>query len=550
MQISKRNNNIIISFKYDPYLVEVIRQIGDRKFDNRAKCWIVPMSQLETVLNRLPTLGFVADAEILEEFEKLKAIRDKLEKLRMGDFTETETRLLAETALPLFQFQKEGASFLHAAKNALNGDQPGLGKTIQAIAAIKMRKCKKILYFTYATLKATVEEEFKLRAPELSSIIIKGEKTQRDEKWSQDANVYIANYELLLRDLPEMQKIKWDVIIADEATKISNPKAKTTRAIKKLNATYRFPLSGTPLSNSVQDVWSIIDFCEPGALGSYWQFVDKYCEKDKWGSIKSYKNLDLLRKEIHPYCIRRLKKEVLQQLPPKLYENIYIDLSASERKMYNAIKQELKEELKTLGMTDRGGLQNMITKMLRLKQAVNSLELISDSKESSKLEGLKELLQTICTDGNKVVIFTSFKKMALILMRELAEYNPLLIAGGVSEQERNENKDKFNSNIENKLIISTDAGTHGLNLQKKSKFVVHYDIPWSVSKTEQREDRVHRIGQTGQVVVYKIIAKDTIDEYSLQVLNTKPNTAEQVLGDKDRLRKRKVSRAMLEKLLQ
>jgi len=216
MQISKRNNNIIISFKYDPYLVEVIRQIGDRKFDNRAKCWIVPMSQLETVLNRLPTLGFVADAEILEEFEKLKAIRDKLEKLRMGDFTETETRLLAETALPLFQFQKEGASFLHAAKNALNGDQPGLGKTIQAIAAIKMRKCKKILYFTYATLKATVEEEFKLRAPELSSIIIKGEKTQRDEKWSQDANVYIANYELLLRDLPEMQKIKWDVIIADE----------------------------------------------------------------------------------------------------------------------------------------------------------------------------------------------------------------------------------------------------------------------------------------------------------------------------------------------
>lgn len=550
MKVSKKNNKLIIQFEYSPYLVEVIRQLGDRKFDNREKHWIVPMSQLETVLKRLPALGFKIDSEVLEDYEKLKIQREKLEKIRNGEFNETEISLLNETTLPLFSFQKEGASFLYAAKNALNGDQPGLGKTIQAIATLKMRKCKKILYFTFATLKATVKEEFDLRAPELKSIIIRGEKKQRDEKWSEDANVYIANYELLLRDLPEMQKIKWDAIIADEATRIANPKAKTTKMIKKLNATYKFPLSGTPLSNSVQDVWSIIDFCEPGSLGSYWQFVDKYCEKDVWGSIKSYKNLESLRKEIHPYCIRRLKKEVLSQLPPKLYENIYIDLSASERKMYNAIKQELTAELKTLGMTDRGGLQNMITKMLRLKQVTNSLELISDSKESSKLEGLKELLQTICIDGNKVVIFTTFRKMALILMRELAEYKPLLIAGGVSEQERNENRDKFNSNTENKLIISTDAGTFGLNLQKKSKFVIHYDMPWSITKTTQREDRVHRIGQTGQVVIYRMIAKNTIDEYSLQVLSTKQATAEQVLGDRDRLRKSRVSRATLQKLLQ
>ena len=439
---------------------------------------------------------------------------------------------------------------MHAAKNALNGDQPGLGKTIQAIAAIKMHKCQKILYFTLATLKATVKEEFELRAPNSQTVIIRGEKKQRDKIWSQDANVYIANYELLLRDLPEMQKIKWDAIIADEATRLSNPQAKTTRAIKKLNAIYKFPLSGTPLSNAVQDVWSIIDFCEPGALGSYWQFVDRYCEKDVWGSIKGYKNLDILRKEIHPYCIRRLKKEVLQQLPPKMYENIYIELSASERKMYNAIKQELKNELKSLGMTDRGGLQNMITKMLRLKQAADSLELISDIRKSSKLEGLKELLQSICVDGNKVVIFTFFKTMALILMRELVEYNPLLIAGGVSEQDRNDNRDKFNSNIENRILISTDAGSFGLNLQKKSKSIIHYDIPWSVSKTEQREDRVHRIGQTGQVIVYKMIAKDTIDEYSLQVLSMKQNTAEKVLGDRDRLRNKRVSRETIRKLLQ
>jgi SNF2 family DNA or RNA helicase len=188
--------------------------------------------------------------------------------------------------------------------------------------------------------------------------------------------------------------------------------------------------------------------------------------------------------------------------------------------------------------------------MLRLKQATDSLELISDSTKSSKVEALKELLESICVEGNKVVIFTFFKKMALILMRELAEYKPLLIAGGVSQEERTANRDAFNDNTENRIMIMTEAGSFGLNLQKKATSVVHYDLPWSITKTEQREDRVHRIGQTGNVTVYRMLAKDSIDEYNLKVVQVKQRTAERVLGDEDKLRKSRVSRALLQKILE
>lgn len=547
--VTLKNNNLIISFNYDPYIVEVVGHFGNRRFDNKNKVWVVPLSQLNNVVETLQPLHFKFDPILLEEQTKIAKKRQRLERVRNSAFKETELAKFAELNLPLFPFQRAGSGFLCAADNACNGDQPGLGKSIQSIAAAKLKNCKKVLVFTFATLKDTWLDEWTRWAPDYDAIVIRGEKSTRDKQWAQDKNVYIANYEQLLRDLQEIKKIKWDAIIADEATRISNPKSKTTVAIKKIDATYRWPLTGTPLSNSVQDIWSIIDFCEPGALGSYYQFTEKYCQKDRWGSIKGYKNLDILKEELKPFMIRRLKSNVLEQLPAKMYENIFIDLSQEERDMYKAVQKGIVEELKELGMTERRGLKNALTRMLRLKQATGSLELISDSNKSSKVEALKELLEIICVGDSKVVIFTFFKKMALILMRELSQYKPLLIAGGVSQEERTKNRDAFNTNDENKVMIMTEAGAFGLNLQKKAQNIVHYDLPWSVTKKEQREDRVHRIGQTGKVMVYTLLAKDSIDEYNLQVVKSKQRTSERVLGDEDTVKKVKISKALIQKML-
>lgn len=550
MQVSKRNNNLIISFDYDPYLVEVVRQLGNRKFDNRNKVWTVPLSQIDTVVNRLTPAGFKFDNDVMTVYEKRQKKIARLERLRAGEFNPIEQEKILETKLPLFPYQMSGTGFMCAAQNALNGDEPGLGKSIQSIAATKILGCEKVLVLTFATLKGTWEEEIKKWLPDAEAIVVKGEKKYRDKKWAKDANFYIANYELLLRDLPEIQNIKWDAIIADEATRIANPRAKTTIAIKKINARFKFPLTGTPLNNSVQDVWSIIDFCEGGAMGTYWQFLDKYCELDVWKNVKGYKNLGILKQELRPYFIRRLKKEVLSQLPDKLYDSIYVDLSQEEREFYAAVKNEIIEELKDLGMKDRRGLSNVMTKMLRLQQATDSLSLVSkESKKSTKLDSLKELLEIVCAGENKAIVFTKFRQMAYILMEELKEYTPLLIAGGVKEDERDVNKKLFNEEAKHRVLVMTDAGAFGLNLQSASS-VIHYDLPWSITKTQQREDRAHRIGQKGNVTVYKMIAKDTIDEYVLKVLHQKQRTAERVLGDNDKLRKQRVSKAMLQKLLQ
>ena len=341
----------------------------------------------------------------------------------------------------------------------------------------------------------------------------------------------------------------FDTIICDESTRISNPRAKTTIALKKISATHKFALTGTPFNNSIQDIWSILDFCKPGILGSFWQFTEQYCTKDRFNAIVGYKNLTDLKEKIAPLMIRRLKSEVLHELPPKTFENIYIEFSPLEKKMYKSIKDEIVLELKELGMKNSRNLQHILTRMVRLKQIADSTELIfKNDFVSSKLDVLKELLISINANVNKTIIFTQFKEMALILLRELSGYNPLLIAGGVLQEKRHENIQLFQTDEKYKILVMTDAGSMGINLQKATS-VIHYDSPWSISKMEQREDRAHRIGQKQNLTVYKLIVEKSIDEYVLKVLYKKQQIANQILGDKDNLTKVKISRKDINTIL-
>jgi SNF2 family DNA or RNA helicase len=230
--------------------------------------------------------------------------------------------------------------------------------------------------------------------------------------------------------------------------------------------------------------------------------------------------------------LRRLKKDVLTELPPKLYENIHVEFSEKERALYRAIQEETMNELKEAGMLSRNNLSQALVKIVRLKQMANSCELINGEQTSAKLTELKEQLKTILANGEKALIFTTFKEMALILMRELVEYNPLLIAGGVSENERNENRKMFNEDDIHRLLIMTEAGNRGLNLQRADA-VIHYDLPWSIATAEQREDRAHRHGHVGNMTVYRMLVDNSVDEYILQVLFKKARMADVVLGDSD-----------------
>jgi SNF2 family DNA or RNA helicase len=398
MQISKNNEDLIISFDYNPALIEIVKKFDSRKYDNKTKEWIVPIIHVKKVLDILIPLGFSARQDVRDKYDQIIKHRKKIERILASEFNESENKKISETNLPLFNFQKIGTGFLCVTKSALLGDEPGLGKSIQSLATTLIGNSKRNLIICPSSLKLNWSDEITKWLTSKKVLVISGDKKTRTKLWSEEADYYLMNYELLLRDMNEILKIKWDYIIADEATRISSPKAKQSKLIKLIPAEHRIALTGTPLNNAVQDIWNILDFCQPNILGSYWQFTSKYCEKDRFGGIISYKNLNELKEHISDNMLRRKKKDVLSELPDKLYETIYVEFDDEEKKIYEAVKNEIVSELKEYEIKrvlDDKYLSNILVKMIRLKQATGSLELISEHTFSSKIKTLKELLKDI-----------------------------------------------------------------------------------------------------------------------------------------------------------
>ena len=496
----------------------------------------MPSVHAETALEKLKQFNPVIDPQIETEIAKRKKTETDLEKIKNKNDIEIDFKN------PLFPYQKVGVAFMLKAKNCILGDEPGLGKTIQSITVAEHNQANKILVLCPASLKENWQEEIK-KWTDKRSVIIKGTAKKRQEQWASINNYYIANYELLLRDLDQIKEIKWDFIIADEATRISNPQAKSSKAIKKIKAEARLALTGTPINNKPDDLWNIADYIRPGEFGSFWNFRQRYCITDFWGSITGYKNLNEIRDKIQRIMIRRKKEEVLKDLPPKLYEDIFTELNANERSNYIQLKEEMIALInkKTVEAT------NALTQMIRLKQLTSSLELLG-GEGSSKLKTLKELLSDIICNGNKAIVFTQFAIMSRIILRELEKYNPLLINGEVPTNERQKIVHDFNNKNEHKIMIMTEAGAFGLNLQS-ANYVVHYDLSWSLSKMIQREDRCHRVGQKKNVTIYTLMARDTIDQYVRSVIYRKQKLSNFLLDTKDEMQYGKLTKEDLMELL-
>lgn len=438
-----------------------------------------------------------------------------------------------ETKLPLFPYQKEGASFIFDVGSGLLGHEMGLGKGLMALAVCERAEAGAVLIFCPSAIKWQWYEEIKkFMGDNQSIVVIEGNKIERTHLWRKAHQFYIVNYELLLRDFELMNLRVWDVIIADEATKISNARAKQSRMIKKLRATRRIALTGTPISNRANEVWNIIDWTNPGVLGNYWAFIQRYCVKNQWGGIFGYQNLEELKSRLRPYMIRRMKVDVLPELPEKITTNVPFELSPEEKNLYGKIKKEILFEIERNDISKMENpmtIQYTLVKMLRLRQLTDSMELLGHNKQSSKLEVLKELLVECIQQEKKVIVFTQFAEMADILARELAEYQPLVISGKIKEEYKDV-VNRFNTDQNNRILIMTSAGQFGLNIQCAS-VIFHYDFEWSLGKMEQRDGRAHRYGQKDTVLVYNLIAKGTLDEYVQKVLYAKREIADRILMD-------------------
>lgn len=544
--INLEKEKITLFFGYDKAVIEAIRTIDGRIWNKFSKQWEIPKENLDDVLEVLLPLKFeMSDAvrrtyersiEIQKEFDEIKASSDQP----------------YEGTLPLYDFQRKGAMFLKNMPHALLADVPGLGKSIQSLASVE--GSRKVLIFCPATLKYSWKKEIEKWQPNEHVVVIDGNKKTRNEQWINGLDgmyinrlkiipkYVIANYELLLHDFELLLEHDHDVIICDEATRISNPNAQTTANLKKLRSKKRIALTGTPISNKPDDIWSIIDWLIPRYLGSYYQFKAKYCEvSEDWGMngnysrISGYKNLDKLAAKVDRFMLRRTKEEVFDDFPPKTIENIVFNLSDTERDLYVSIKEQLYQEIKELSLLDTRTLSIIPVKMLRLKQCTGHTKLVGASiQESSKLATLKEIIKPIIESGEKIIIFTQFAEMLHILCDELKSYLPWAIYGDVDSVDRMKRVQEFNDTKGGQIIIMTEAGAYGLNMQSAS-YVIHYDAPWSISKLQQREDRAHRIGNNKPVTVYNLIAQNTIDEYILKLLAKKNKVAVNILQDAERM---------------
>ena len=552
MEITKKQDKLIITFPYNTALVEIMQKFDSRKFDNKTKEWSIPINHIVKVLEKLTPLGFKTTTTIQKLYSKEKAKEKKLERIRNNIFNDAEKKILKSINLPLFPFQKIGTGYMCTINSCVLGDEPGLGKSIQVLAVSKIKKAKKILIICPSSLKLNWKDEIEKWYPNDKIQVINGIKTKRIEQWGVKVRYYIVNYELLRRDINIIKKMKWNMIISDEATRISNPRAQQSKIIKTIDAEHKYALTGTPLNNSIQDLWNIMDFCVPGLLGNYWQFLNNYCLKDRFGGIVGYKNLNQLSDIISKYMIRRKKSEVFDELPDRLYEHLYIEFTPEENNIYEAVKEEIANELKQYEINrvlNDKYLSNALVKMIRLKQVTDSLELVSEHTQSSKLNVLQELLEDILHGDSKALIYTQFSTMADILMRELSKYNPLLISGKVDNDTRHINTQKFQNDNKYRIMILTEAGTYGLNLQK-ANYLIHYDCPWSISKLEQREGRAHRIGsKRSKLTIFKLIVKNSVDEYILRVLHKKQELSERILKDAKEIRKIKITSKDIKKIL-
>ena len=544
--INIKQNKVVPSFQYDIDVVLAIKSIDGRVWNKAYKQWEIPIENLDEVMKTLTPLGFIPSSFVLEAVKKEREFLDKIESIRLGDNPYSGS-------LPLFDFQHKGASFLKNMPFAMLADVPGLGKSIQTIASTM--DDQQVLIFCPASLKYNWQQEILKWVPNETPRVIDGDKRQREVGWktSQRNKFTIANYELLLHDYALIKDNQWGTIVCDEATRIANPKAQTTKNLSTLKSKKRIALTGTPISNSPEDIFGIFNWLVPGYLGTYSQFQKKYCDMQDsgWGysKITGFKNMEILREKVGRFMLRRTKEEVFKDFPPKLVEDIIFTLSESERKMYTLIKEQVVSEIAKLGDLDTRTLNIIPVKMLRLKQCTGHTELVgADKGESSKVDALKALLEPIIASGEKAIVFTQFSSMLNILARELEVHKPWLIFGEVDSADRMKAVKEFNDKEGSGLIIMTEAGAYGLNMQSAS-YVFHYDAPWSIAKLQQREDRAHRIGQNKPVTVYNLIANNTIDEYVMKVLHRKQKVSVDILKDYDRLEEMGLSKEDIDEIL-
>lgn len=443
--------------------------------------------------------------------------------------------LSADLDQTLRPYQRDGFKWMqHLASQGMGGilaDDMGLGKTLQTLSFLysvggtTLVVCPSSLVFNW------VAEAGKF-TPDLKAVAIEGPNRAKVLTENGDADIFVTSYALLRRDEEVWRSMNFDVVILDEAQQIKNPDAQVSKAAHRLKGTYRFALTGTPIENSVRDLWSISQYALPGYLGSRKDFAERF-EKPLTSNQPDDSIRERLSRRLKPIILRRLKKEVAKDLPDKIEQIVYCELKPKQKEVYEKLLRESKASI----LQAEGGKQRMLalTALLRLRQTCCDLRLlglsdVKDEDASVKADTLNELLEEAIAGGHRVLIFSQFVEMLQVLVPDLAAKKIDFCYLDGQTKNRGDVVKRFQEKEVPVFLISLKAGGVGLNLTAADT-VIHVDPWWNPAVEAQATDRAHRIGQTNVVTSYKLITRGTVEEKILALQNKKRAMTESLLSE-------------------
>lgn len=468
---------------------------------------------------------------ITRQKEKEIFLKDVNEGKRSLDFLKSK----------LYPYQEEGMLHLTFQGRAILADEMGLGKTIQAIGACvllkKLHNINRVLVISPASLKGEWEEQI-IKFCDLPVQIIEGTRGKRLLQYKKDFFFSLASYEQIRFDFKDIQEIlSPDLIILDEAQRIKNWHTQTAKIVKKLNSTYAFVLTGTPVENRIDEIYSIVQFVDPNIFKSLFRFNRDFYSFDEKGNPKGYKNLNELNRRLNPILCRRLKKDVEEQLPERTTNNYYVRLHEEQIKRYDEYKLYVS---RLLSIMKKRPLKEEEMKELQrhlacMRMVADSPYILDDScKISPKIDELEEILsELISNPENKIIIFSEWERMLMLVKEKACKLNLDFAwhTGSIPPKKRREEIKRFKEDLKCKLFLSTDSGSMGLNLQA-ANIVINLDLPWNPARLEQRIARAWRKNQTRKVQVINLIAENCIEHSITKILALKQILSDRILDSK------------------
>ena len=512
--------------KIDDQVAKIIAPLRDRGIDD-----LPDLMQRLAKLQRLgEELTVYPDAdEYIQQRLTQARLRDKTAEIRRDPYNHPLRKTLLK--MPLLPYQLDGIAFAAGTGRAILADDMGLGKTIQGVGTAELLarevEIRKVLVVCPASLKSQWRGEIH-RFCDRQVQLVGGAAAERGAQYDNESFFTVCNYEQVMRDIVSIEKVKWDLIILDEGQRIKNWAAKTSNVIKSLKSRFALVLSGTPLENRLDELYSVVQFVDGWRLGPGFRFFNKHRVVDENGKVLGYKNLGELREALKPILLRRTRESVKLELPPRMIDTIRIPPTDEQASLHAGNMHTVATIIhkKFISEMDLLRLQKAL---LMCRMAADSTYLVNKEKPgySTKLEYLDELFERLFDEeGRKVIVFSEWTTMLdliepLLTKRKLAFVR---LDGSVPQRQRHDLVHKFQTLPECRLFLTTNAGSTGLNLQAANT-VINVDLPWNPAILEQRIARAHRMGQTQPVQVFVLVTEETIEENLLATLAAKKDLA-------------------------